>query len=208
VIALSPRFAGAAIALFAAAALPVGYHALAAPIHDDCANPEAFFDAPRIGGADMEPLGGWMRDLEGGEGRLPDGRGYRVAVRVVRTFSPSLLNASPLRFGFDDALYLRPGEVRWLEAGDAVLPVHWISYEGRDATRFEAYSFVRDGVPVSNPFRSGLALALPQLVGGTRPITVLIASGAAVPDGRAASARAAERWFVRAWQQLEAACGS
>jgi len=207
VIALSPRFAGAAIALLAAAALPVCYHALAAPVTDDCANPQAFFGAARIGGASMAPLGGWMEGFEGGDGRLSETSEYRIYVRVVRTFSPSLMQVSPMRFGFDETLHLHPGRVRRLEAGDAVLPVHWIFVEGPEATRIEAYSFVQGGVPVSSPLRSGLALALPQLVGGTRPVTVLIASGAATVDGRAAFTRAAERWFVSAWQQLEAACG-
>jgi len=208
VIALSTRFAGAAIALLAATAVPVCYHALAAPTHDDCANPQAFFGATRIGGADMTPLGRWMRVFEGGEGRLAATPEYSVDVRVVRTFQPSLMNVSPMRFGFDETLHLHPAAIRWLDAGDVVLPVHWIFFEGPEFTRIEAYAFVRGGAPVSSPFRSGLALALPQLVGGTRPVTVLIASGAATPGGRAAFTRAAERWFVSAWRQFEAACGS
>jgi hypothetical protein len=204
---ISARFAGAAIALLVTAAVPVLFHAVTAPTYDDCANPEAFFGAARIGGADMVALGGLLNKFEGAEGQLRSGSRYHLAVRVVRTFSPSPLYASPIMFGFDTALYLHPAEARWLEAGDDVLPVHWNSYEVQRTARIEAYSFVQGGVPVWNPLQSGLALALPQLVGGTRPVTVLIVSGVGSRDELPALSRAAERWFVSAWQQFEAACG-
>jgi hypothetical protein len=206
VTVISPRFAGAAIALLVAAAVPVWFHAVTVPTYDDCANPEAFFGAARIGGADMVTLEGLMTEVEGAEGQLRGGSQYRLAVRVVRSFSPSLLYASPIRFGFDSMLYLHPGEARWLEAGDDVLPVHWNSYEGQRTTRIEAHSFFHGGVPVWHPPRPGLALALRQLVGGTRPVTVLIVSGVASRDDGPAFSRAAERWLVSAWQQLEATC--
>ena len=202
---ISQRFAGAAIALLLAAAVPVSFHALVVPVYDDCANPRAFFGAARIGGADMVTSS--SQEVERAKGTLRGALPDPLAVLVMRTFSPSQLYWSPIALGFQTDLYLGAWEARWLEAGDDVLPVHWASDEAHGYARVEAYALVQGGVPVWHPVQSGLALALTQLIGGTRPVTVLMTSGFGRRDELPAVRHVAERWLVSAWQQLEETCG-
>lgn len=206
--ALSPRFAAAAAALFLAAAVPVWFHALSAPTYDDCRDPDRFFAATRLGGAQMEVAKHRSRASRATEGRLHARTRNAVRVRAFRTYEPSRLYASPMSFGFDSMSYLVPRETRWLETGDDILPVHWSSYEMEGIVHIEAYAYIQGGMPTWHPLQSGVALALPQLVEGTRPLTVLIVSGTGRPDEVPALEVAVEGWFVDAWRQLKVSCDS
>jgi len=203
---LSPRFALPVIILMLAAALPVWLHFVSAPTRDDCADPRAFFGAGRIGGADVVPLGRRGRRYQGVEAAFRGASGGKLRLRVLRTYDPSPLLASPFRVGFAPGLYLLPGELRQLTAGEHALPVRWHATETQGAVAFEAYGYVHGGIPSSNPLGSGLRLAWEQLIHGARPVTVLIVSGSAPVAARAGLEREAEGLFVRAWRQLAAAC--
>lgn len=203
---LSPRHAPAALVLMVLSAIPVWLHAAAAPVHDDCADPEAVFEAAQIGGARRtEPTVSVPNDGFF-EGRVPV-RTSVVSVRVVRSFVPFTLYWTPTGLGFDRMIHLQSAELRRLQAGDDVLPVHWRWRLAQRGVRVEAYLYVHGGRPVRHPIQSGLALALPQLASGTRPITILLVSGGSAREKLPQLERDVERWLVAAWRELEAACG-
>ena len=205
---LSPRLAAAAVALLLVTAAPVWFHALTAPTQDTCGYAAGFFGAGEIGGARVVPWEQMPPRIEGVQAKLSAGTGHPLSVRVFRTFEPSLLYGSPIKFGFETLLYLQPTEVRELRAGDDVLPAHFSSYLDRTHSRVEAYVYAQRGMPVRHPVQSGLALGLDQLTGGTHSLDVFIVSGFGSRAELADLERAAERWLVDAWRQLEAACGS
>lgn len=203
---LSARWAPALTALLLLSLPPVWLHALAAPTRDDCAAPAAFFGAGRIGAVEVGPAAAPGDLANAVEGRAHTAGPGRLAVRAIRTFDPVPLYVSPIAFGFDRSLYLGPTAVRRVAAGSEVLPVHWSTREGAGVARIEAWVFVHGGEPVRHPAASGLALALPQLLEGTRPVTLLIASAAGPLEALPALERATERWLADAWLELEAAC--
>jgi hypothetical protein len=207
VTVLSARYALAAFALLLASALPVWLHAAIAPVHEDCAGYPAFVAAPRIGGAEsVPPTNAIKRTKIDAEGRLRLSSRVVLSTRVVRRFDSWRFVSTPIAFGFNPLRHLEGGVLRWIDADGDRLPVRWNAGQDARTAQIEAYVYVQAGRPVTHPLRSSLALALPQLVGGTRPITLLLVSGVATPDEREALDRAAEAWLVAAWRQLEAAC--
>lgn len=202
---VSSRHALAAAALLLIAAAPVWFHAAVAPTYDDCARPEAFFGASRIGGVAVGAPSDSLHHVQHVQGGT-EVQGRAISFRVVRSFDPSSFYWRPIAFGFDTLLYLQPAELERVEAGDDVLPVHWSVDASQSLSRLEGYAYVQGGEPVRHPVRSGLALALPQLVTGTRPVTLLVVWGASGRGELPVVRREAERWLAAAWQELEAAC--
>lgn len=205
-IALSPRFAVAAAALLLCAAPPVWLHAIAAPVHDDCVAPQAFFASGHIAGAPVEPVELAKGAVTGAEGELPRPSRPPFSVRVLRTFEPVRLYSRPTSYGIRSELYLSGAETRRVPAGDDVLPVHWRTRRWSDRIEFEAYTLSQGGMPVRHPLRSGLALAARQLLSGTRPVDVFIVSGGGNVEDFEAMRGEAERWLARTWLAFEAAC--
>jgi hypothetical protein len=206
VIALSPRFAVAAATLLLCAAPPVWLHAIVAPVHDDCAAPEAFFGSGRIAGAAVEPVELAKGAVTGAEGELARPGRPPFSVRVLRTFDPVRLYSRPSSYGIRSELYLSAAKTRRLPVGDDVLPVHWRTHRWSDRIEFEAYALSQGGMPVWHPLRSGLALAGEQLLSGTRPVDVFIVSGAGNLEDFETIRGEAEGWLARTWLALEAAC--
>lgn len=206
-ISLSPRHAPAAIALLLASAVPVWLHAAGAPTHDDCAYAPAILQARQIGGAvAVEPAPIFSPD-DVFEGVLRDPeRSLALSVRVYRTFEPFVLYWRPIDVGFNRLLHLQAADQYWVEAGDDRLPVHSSSRVDFRNAQVEAYVYVQGGRPVRHPVQSGMALGLDQLIHGTRPVWLLLASGTSDRDGTAMLRRETERWLAAAWQDLEAAC--
>ncbi|MCP5043418.1 MAG: hypothetical protein GY944_20515 [bacterium] len=206
--ALSTRFAWVATARFVVGAVPVWFHAISESRYEDCSDPEAFFNAERIGGARMQlpkRAGGTAGDTKG---QRYAGATHPLRVRAFRLYDVSRLYGSPMSFGYDSMGYLVGGETRQIESGDDVLPVHWSSYEMQGKVHIEAYAYAQGGIPVRHPIESGLALAWSQLLQGTRPVTVFILSAQGTPDEVPALSDAAEQWFAAAWKSLKASCGT
>lgn len=206
--ALSPRFAVAAMVLFIVSAIPVWFHQTQAPTYDSCADPDAFFLAPKLGGATMRMPQPRNRTSISVEGRMYTKASSPLNVIVFRTHESSRFYASPMSFGFDSMAYIIPREIRWLEIDGDVLPVHWSSYIMEGRVYIEAYLYVQGEQPIRHPLQSGLRLAAAQLVEGTRPLTVMIASADGDADDSPALSRATEEWFTQAWLQMKGSCGS
>lgn len=202
-IGLSPRFAVAAGALLLCAALPVLLHAGLRPVRDDCRDPDAFFGAPRIAGAEVSRVvteDGAASGVEGELERVP------LQVKVLRTFEPFRFYARPLEYGFRTHLYVDAARTRYVEAGDDRLALHWRTNAWSDLIEFEGYGLAQGGRPVWHPIESGLALAGSQLLSGTQPVTLFIVSGGDRREDLAQVTREADAWLAQAWHELEAAC--
>jgi hypothetical protein len=208
VTVLSSRFAGPAIGLLLLSAAPVWFHAVAAPTRDACADAAAFFGAPEIGGAPRVPWDSIPGGAEGVEVRLASGGRRLLSGRVLRTFDPSGLYGTPMDLGFHRMLYLQPMEIRALDAGGETLPVRFASDTSQGYARVEAYLYTQGGMAVRHPVLSGLALGPGQLTGGTLPLYVFIVSGSGRREELPQLERAAERWLVDAWRELQTACGA
>jgi hypothetical protein len=211
-IALSPRHARAVVALAAIAALPITWHALAAPITDDCRDPEALMSTEQIGALSVidrqPPLDGplGVRRITGGL-RVPGGDLYSMGFRVSRGFTPSdyygLLEVHDMdkSFSLDAA-----GERIAIDADGTALPVRWLEDTFERNFRVRAHFLVYDGRPIASPFAAGVATAGRQLVHGTLPVTMFAFHAAGPASARDAMRDAAREWLRAAWALQQRAC--
>jgi hypothetical protein len=211
VIALSGRYALPVLGMTLLAAIPIGFHAVAAPVADSCRDAAALLASERIG----EGRVGERRPANGGgpgegaiQGALPQAEDvFSMVFRVARGSRPSAFYGLGQVQALDDSFALDAGgELLELDAGDARLPVHWLEDAFEPRFRVRAHFYVVDGRPVANPFTAGLALAGEQLLGGTRPVTLFIfrANGrTTASDVMRENARA---WLLAAWQRHQEAC--
>jgi hypothetical protein len=95
--------------------------------------------------------------------------------------------------------------IRWLDAGDDRIPVHW-RYDDSEATYVVNHLFVQDGRPVRHPLVAGVANAARQVLRGPRPITLLLVDGLGPSSRREAIERSAEEWLRAAWHRYSAEC--
>jgi hypothetical protein len=210
VIPISGRFAPPLLLLLCLAAIPIVRHTYLGDSRDDCADPQALYDAIRIEGVaearEIERLHRGARfqvtlgRLEKQPGRIPPPRFY-----ILRSFSPSEFYMQPtyhLRGMFEADRY----ELEWIDAGEGPIPIQWqMGYtEGR--SRAVGLVYVFGSRPVENPFRAQLHTVLDQLLHGTRPLTLFLASGY-VPSERAELFRdPAREFFAAAWRYYKSVC--
>ncbi len=200
---LSPRFAGIVLALFALAALPIAYHSIRRPVQQDCANPDRFFSARRIGGAQVIETSPALAKLQAIEGRFLGGKG---GVRVARVDGPGEFMGSPFDLGFEPQLYIGSGELRTIDAGGTEIPSRWHISTTPSQVFLEAYSYVQGGRATSHPLRTSAVLLWDQWVRGTRPLTVLIVGTTGRPEEQDQLEREMEATLARTWQQFDQAC--
>ena len=200
---LSPRFAPLLLALFVVCAVPIGYHAVARPVQEDCARPAQFFSARRVGGTRVIEKSRAIEKLESVEGRF---LGEKGGLRVARVETPGDFMGSALDLAFEPQLYIGRGELREIPTDDGVIPVRWHESSTPSRVFLEGYSYVQAGRPTSHPLRTSLPLVFDQLLRGTRPLTVVIVGSTGRPEERETLEREMEAVFARTWRQLRAAC--
>jgi hypothetical protein len=69
-----------------------------------------------------------------------------------------------------------------------------------------SYLFVYRNQPVEHPLLAQLASAPAQILGGSRPLALLIVAGAVPPDRRPEARERAQRWLVAAWRHYADSC--
>lgn len=206
-IELSNRYALATALVLSLLAIPVWFHELEAPVADDCADPNAFFLANKIGSAQRKSIQ-WQFEAGDAKGAIPSRAGVQIRVRVFRMLEAWKLYGSPMSFGFDSMSYLVPREQRIVPVGDAQLPVQWSRFELDGQGYLEAWTFAQGGRPLWHPLEGWPSQALAQLLDGTRPTTVMIASAIGPPEAVEGLDDTIETWFASTWKQLRAACDS
>jgi len=209
---VSSCYAAPLLVLLLLAALPVLRMQFLEPV-DDCANPTQFLDFDAIPGTRVSQQRG-VRE---------HGKDFVIQWTVGRVSAPQL--SGPTEFGvvrsFDNQyVQLSPAlalaapldvngyvpTVHPVRAGDLELPIHVIRKQVEGRERVVSYLFVYDGEPVRDPLRAQLASALPQLVSGTLPLTVLSTSVVVSVIGAETAQRVQERWLISAWDHYRAAC--
>jgi len=204
---VSSRYSLAAAVFVALCAIPVWYHALEAPVSDECRDPNAFFLSKRLGTA-IAIQNQWRFEEGDAKGRVLARSGERLRVRIFRVREVSKLYGSPMSFGYDSMSYLVPRELRPIEVDGTTLPVHWSRFDMDGEGHLEAWTFAMGDEPLRHPFGAWAGHAWTRLFGGNQPLTVMIASAVARPENMENLEETAEGWFVSAWKQLRAACDS
>lgn len=211
---LSKRFALAALAVLvvAFAAATVGaratHHrdgcsdpsALAAPTHFDGLRP---FERDASRESTTRPL--WSQ----GRITLDVRNAPEFDVLVVRSYDPISLylateNLLPMRAEPDKGV----SEEVHTDAG--LVPVRFLYAMSRNSalwrTEFLAYVFVYDDEPVASPFLAQMASAVPDLVNGRRPMTLLLVRGGVSNLYLAEAEHRARSWLIDAWKRYRETC--
>jgi hypothetical protein len=212
VIPLSGRHSLLALVAVWVCAAAVAFHAVAKPRADDCASPGALLApdlfANTVPGSATATRQGKRAFAENRGEVLTDDR-WRAAPRwrLLRTydlkgsyFAPSGLFSM-----------VSPEDRDWVvtrSAGGRELPIHVRVDDTAGYANVAAYLYVFAGEPVARPFTASLREALPQLLAGALPLTVLLAEGDAELDRAEVSQELLVDWVRSAWVEYEAACGS
>ena len=208
-ISLSGRHAlPAAIALWLGV-VPVAYHGIARPTADDCADPSALALTrflPRAQGVVARAV-------------VPEGGGApkhgTLATRLDWRSNPLWTVARTHDLG--QSYFIPPGhfslsspeEESWIvirEVDGVSLPIHVRVEEFGRFANTAAHLYVFDGRPIRTPVLASLGSAFTQLVGGTLPLTAIVAEG----DSRITATREHEAalvdWLVSAWTVYDEVC--
>jgi len=206
---VSARYAPALVALFTLTAVPVVVHTYLEVEIEDCARPLEF---PRKNSyEDPETVHFMSRALGASAwrtGTLPRrGDAPPLSYAIVRSFDPKRVyyraaGRVPRRLAPEARV------IDWIEEGGERLPVHRAVYKvsGREPVSVASYLLAYRGEPVADPYRAQLLASPLLLFTGTRPMTIMIAWGAAAPAQRAAADQSAERWLRSAWRDYRSSC--
>jgi len=177
---------------------------------DTCARPEVLSVTGLIQGSRPE---GERRSLLGAdniqwsEGTITDPRFPKdpMTFRIVRSYRVLKTAEHPVGLM---PVRIEPETVRLelVATPDGQLPVHVMRSSGREAFHVVAYSFVFGNEPVASPFTAQLAGVLRELREGRRPLTVLLAGGAATQESAPHREEIALRWIASAWQHYRNMC--
>ncbi len=211
---VSPRYLPHVVALLALALAPVFALQVRGPRPDPCADPEALRDVAPIPGSvlveehEAPELEGVFQWTEGGFAD-PDSGGRRMAFHVVRSTDPRTVYEYPTSFvaEYNEVEPYR-ASLEWIQRDGERLPVWWVRVRSLGLERVVAYTFVFDGRPVAHPVRAQLASAVPQLLEGRLPMTLLLADGYAARNDREGVEAAVASWLARAWRRHREVCGS
>jgi hypothetical protein len=212
VIPLSPRYLPPLLVLLVLAAIPVTIHRVGVMRFDDCRDPEALQATERIPGSQPDPNAPeWtakaLVQWSVGAIRIGPGGGPELRYRIVRSYDASDLYTYPLKF-LDASFAVDPDrtEFAWREAQGERLPVYVATLHRRDWVQLAIYMFVAGSGPVASPLRMEIESALPQLLSGTRPSTLLMVSGVVSRQQRHEVEAAAVEWLASALGYYREVC--
>ena len=210
-IPISSRGAFPLALALAVLALPQAYHAVARPTAISCANPEAtlavnFMPDARKQKAVSLSFDGYI-DGTIGRLRLPGKWTKRTRFRVTRTYDLDRYYFVP-RGNFTNIFSEDVIETIVVEVDGVALPLHLRLDESASASVsiLTVYFYVLDGKPIVNPFWGSLRAAIPQILHGKLPLTMILANGQSeTKDADAARATLID-WAQRAWTAYDQTC--
>jgi len=177
---------------------------------DTCARPEVLSVTGLIAGSQPE---GERRDrldsdnVQWSEGSIADASFPKdpLLFRIVRSYNVLKTAEHPLGLM---PVRVDPEQVRLelLDTPGGPLPVHVMRSSGRNSFHVVAYTFVFGNEPVESPFVAQLRGALRELRDGRRPLTILLAGGAATSETAPHREEVAMRWIASAWQHYRQLC--
>jgi hypothetical protein len=206
---VSTRLVPAALPLALLAAVLVAFAERTDRRWDECRDPVALLDTDRIAGSHQE------RELTGRYGaglfQFSDGRVEPALAwsryQVIRSARPFDLQHEPLS-SMRYPIVPDTTRLEWLDVDGTRVPIRLAYLQATDAVHLVGYLFVYDGEPVTSPLPRQLATALPQLVRGTRPLTLLRVDLMDAGSDPGRSERAARDWLASAWRAYREACAS
>ena len=209
-ISISGRRALPAIVALWLLAIPIGYHALARPRVDDCADPARLRVPdflPRSAGVNPHPDATFKEMIAWNDGELITDRPWTMKPRwrIVRAYDLAKFYFAPL----GTFTYVFPEDtvsVVVREANGVDLPIHVRVDDSEKILNVTVHLYVFGGRPVRRPFVASLRNAIRQLVGGALPLTVILVEG----DFPAERAQEYEEilidWIRSAWIELDGVC--
>ena len=209
-IPVSTRYLTPLVVLLALTAIPVGVHGVGTLKSDDCRDPQAFQATQGIPGSEPDLAATpWVsRSLvQWSVGSIWIGPDHRreLRYRIFRTYDSSDLYNYPLKFlgrPFDPDRT----DFSWRETNGERIPVYVASLQRRGAVQLAIYMFVAGADAVSSPLRMELGSALPKLLGGARPSTLMMVSGSAPRKQRQEIEQAAVDWLASALAYYREVC--
>jgi hypothetical protein len=209
VIGLSGRYALPTALVLWVLLLPVAYHGIVRPQAEDCADPAALEItrfAPASSRARAKPASA-LRPGERSFGELVTETRWKndPIWNLVRTYD---LGQSyilpPGRLSLSSSLEESSLQVR--EVDGVEVPVHLRVETFGVYANIAAHVYVLGGRPVRSPFLASLALAWPQLLHGTLPLTSIVVEGDAPATFRREREALLVEWLLSAWSHYEDAC--
>jgi hypothetical protein len=200
------------LVLLSIALVPVAVHSYRGVLSDDCQEPNGLHEVSRIEGSrpgeDLRsPRMPYRIQSSAG---LVDSEASEIApleFHVVRSFDPRRIYVHPhallgRRFEPDAS------QIEWLADGHERIPVRRLEASDplRGLLRRAFLLYVYDGRPVEDPFLAQLRGALPQVLEGTRPLTLFLVAGDATPDQIDEVETRARQWLSAAWRFYERTC--
>jgi hypothetical protein len=200
------------LAILLATLVPVFYHAFGDANRDDCADPAGLLAAYRIEGTQEESerwdkhIKDWIQWTEG-EINATRSDVEPLSFRIIRTFRGRRVYLRPTIF-LPERLEPDHIEVRWIDVDGERVPISigTVFQHSKRSMKLAAYLFAYEDKPVIHPFREHLASALPQVFGGTRPLTLFLVSGYAKQDQIESIERPALEWLANAWRHYRDSC--
>lgn len=180
---IATRYAPALVVLSLLVLAPVLLHSYGDFRDDDCAGADRLVP-PALHDAAWEKRDEWMRRhfdaFAWTEGRLPAEAGSPpLRWSIIRSYDPKRLYNRPERqFAGGEIPVSRKLVEAEVEGG--VLPVYLPRFQANAASAsvpFTAYVLIYDGAVVENPYRAQLEAAPALAFQGSRPMTLLMASG-------------------------------
>ena len=209
-IPLSPRYLPPLLVLLVLAAIPVTIHRAGVLQSDDCRDPEALQATERIRGSRPDPsarerISNALVQWSVGGVRIGPGGRQELRYRIVRSYDASDLYNDPLKF-LEQPFDPDRTEFSWRETRGERLPVYVATLHRGGWVQLAVYMFVAGSGPVASPLLMELESALPQLLSGSRPSTLLMVSGIAPRQRRQEIEPAAVEWLASALAYYREVC--
>ncbi len=209
-IPLSTRYLVALLVLLVLAAIPVTIHGMGVLRSDDCRDPEALQATERIPGSRPYPNARkWIATplVQWSVGGVRNGSGGATELdyRIVRSYDASDLYNYPLKF-VEQPFDPDRTEFAWRDAKGERLPVYVATLHRHGSVQLAVYMFVARAGPVASPLRMELESALPQLIFGSRPSTLLMVSGIVSSGWRQEIEEVAVDWLGSALTYYREVC--
>ena len=200
------------LVLLGVALVPVAVHSHRGVDADDCGNPQGLRETTRIEGSrpgEEQPRRRSSHQIQWSTGRVASGApGVEpLEFHLLRSFDPRRIYVHP-HVVIDPRFEPDEFRLEWLDAGNERIPIQMLEAPdpSRGRVRRAALLYVYGGRPVEDPFWAQLRSALPQVLEGTRPLTLFLVTGGAPPDRIEAVERRAREWLASAWRFYARTC--
>lgn len=178
---------------------------------DECRDPEALKRLDLVPGTQKASQREWRltsrrRQWTLGTAGAGSYNDPRIGVRMVRDFELFSLWLHPTEAMVGSFV---PDEerLRWIDTSAGRLAVH-LEYKYVGARpKLVAYAYLYGLDPVANPATAALLDAFRAVVGGTRPLTQLLAGGTAYRDQLPQLEAGCLRWLAAAFERYREVCG-